>query len=240
VVVGVQRDLDEILIDERLAKKMLAWTHSGFSLDLTVKIPTNFSKTRVGLAEYIPRSTAGRSPARGARPPLSLKKLLVEEHGGSVLYRSEYNPYVKTDRKRFPAIGFLVDLLQHLPDAGAHMIRRYGLYSSCSRGTWSRKPYLVRLAPGGWKEQHGVQSQPQLAEPDHQEPEQSVSAKEARSAWARLIGKVYEADRLRCPRCGSKMKVKAVITDPQQVRRILRHLVKTGAGPPDLDLSSLS
>ena len=48
------------------------------------------------------------------------------------------------------------------------------------------------------------------------------------------------------------MKVMAVITDPQQVRRILRHLVKTGAAPlsrqhcaavreaPDLDLSSLS
>ncbi len=33
--------------------------------------------------------------------------------------------------------------------------RRYGLYSSRSRGTWSRKPYLLRLAPEGWKEQHG-------------------------------------------------------------------------------------
>ena len=48
------------------------------------------------------------------------------------------------------------------------------------------------------------------------------------------------------------MKVIAVITDPQQVRRILRHLVKTGAAPlsrqqgaalreaPNLNLSSLS
>jgi hypothetical protein len=36
------------------------------------------------------------------------------------------------------------------------------------------------------------------------------------------------------------MKVKAVITDAQQVRRILRHLLKTGAAPPDLDRSSLS
>jgi hypothetical protein len=48
------------------------------------------------------------------------------------------------------------------------------------------------------------------------------------------------------------MRIKAVITDPQQVRRILRHLVKTAAAlsadsraqpcerPPDLDLSSLS
>jgi DNA-directed RNA polymerase subunit RPC12/RpoP len=126
------------------------------------------------------------------------------------------------------------------------------LYSSRSRGTWSRKPYLVRLAPEGWKEQHALQSASHLGQPHEQEPHLSVSQKETRSAWARLIAKVYEVDPLRCARCGSKMRVKAVITDPQQVRRILRHLVKTGAAPlsrqqgvalreaPDLDLSSLS
>jgi hypothetical protein len=54
-----------------------------------------------------------------------------------------------------------------------------------------------------------------------------------------LIAKVYEVDPLRCLRCGSKMKVKAVITDPEQVRRILRHLIKTGAAPPDLDPASV-
>jgi DNA-directed RNA polymerase subunit RPC12/RpoP len=166
--------------------------------------------------------------------------MLVEEHGGSVLYRSEYNPYFKTNQKLFPAIEFVVDLLQHLPDAGAHLIRRYGLYSSRSRGTWSRKPYLLRLAPKGWKEQHESQRAAQLGETHEEQPHQSVSAKEARSAWARLIKKVYEVDPLRCPRCGSKLKVVAVITDPQQVRRILRHLINTGAAPPDLDLASVS
>ena len=107
-------------------------------------------------------------------------------------------------------------------------------------GGWSREPYLVRLAPEGWKEQHGSQPGPQLGEPYEQQPHLSVSAKETRSAWARLIAKVYEVDPLRCLRCGSKMKVKAVITDPQQVRRILRHLINTGAAPPDLDLGSAS
>jgi len=56
-----------------------------------------------------------------------------------------------------------------------------------------------------------------------------VSAKESRSAWARLLAKVYEVDPLRCTRCGSSMRVLAVITDPPQVLRILRHLIKTGA-----------
>jgi hypothetical protein len=70
--------------------------------------------------------------------------------------------------------------------------------------------------------------------------DQSVSVKEARSAWARLLAKVYEVDPLRCTHCGSQMRVLAVITDPQQVLRILRHLIKTGAAPPGLDAASLS
>jgi hypothetical protein len=35
------------------------------------------------------------------------------------------------------------------------------------------------------------------------------------------------------------MKLIAVITDPAEVRKILRHLIKTGRPPPGLDPSSL-
>jgi len=41
------------------------------------------------------------------------------------------------------------------------------------------------------------------------------------------------------PRCGSQMKLIAVITDPAEVGKILRHLVKTGRAPPGLDPSLL-
>jgi hypothetical protein len=66
-----------------------------------------------------------------------------------------------------------------------------------------------------------------------------VSARQSRAAWARLIKKVYDADPLCCPRCRSPMKIIAVITDPAQVLKILRHLVKTGKPPPGLDPASL-
>ena len=66
-----------------------------------------------------------------------------------------------------------------------------------------------------------------------------MSLNESRSAWARLLAKVYEVDPLRCTRCGSQMRVLAVITDPQQVLRILRHLIKTGAAPPGLHEAAL-
>ena len=55
-------------------------------------------------------------------------------HEAGVLYRSEYNPYFKTNARLFPTLEFLVQLLQHLPDAPARLVRRYGLYSSRSRG----------------------------------------------------------------------------------------------------------
>jgi len=102
------------LINERLARSMLGWTHRGFSLDMPVKIHAFSSRAREGLAQYI------------ARPPVSLSKMLVEEplagsgpqgrgrHEGSVLYRSECNPYFKTNARLFPAIEFLVQLLQPL------------------------------------------------------------------------------------------------------------------------------
>ncbi|MBE3038044.1 MAG: transposase zinc-binding domain-containing protein, partial [Chloroflexi bacterium] len=67
--------LKRTLLNERLAKNILGWTHSGFSVDLSVKIPASSSKAREALAQYI------------ARPPVSLQKMLVEEHDGSVLYR---------------------------------------------------------------------------------------------------------------------------------------------------------
>jgi hypothetical protein len=103
-----------------------------------------------------------------------------------------------------------------------------------------RKPHLVRLAPQGWIQQHEQRCALHVGEVPENTPDQSVSARQSRVAWARLLAKVYEVDALRCNRCGSPMKVIALITDPQQCRRILLHLIKTGAAPPGLDASVLS
>ena len=54
----------------------------------------------------------------------------------------------------------------------------------------------------------------------------------------RRMARVYEVDALRCNRCGSPMKVLALITDPQQCRSIRVHLIKTGAAPPGLGASA--
>ena len=113
------------------------------------------------------------------------------------------------------------------------------LYSSRTRGKWFEKPYVVRLAPDGWRQKH-------LDSPDSPETQQeynpdcSVCSSESRAAWARLIAKVYEVNPLECVKCGSPMKILAVITDPDEVKKILRHLVKIDRPPPDLDPSTLN
>jgi hydrogenase maturation factor HypF (carbamoyltransferase family) len=61
-----------------------------------------------------------------------------------------------------------------------------------------------------------------------------------RSSWARLLAKVYEIDLLLCPRCGAPMRILAVITEPQQALKIMRHLIKIGKPPPGLDPASLT
>jgi hypothetical protein len=110
--------LERKLLNERLAKNMLEWAHSGFSLDASIHIPAGSAKTREALAQYIVR-----------RPPVS------EGSTDTVVYRAPYNDYFRTDTKVFPAIEFLVEVLQNLPDSHSRLLRTYGLYSSRARGT---------------------------------------------------------------------------------------------------------
>ena len=69
---------------------------------------------------------------------------------------------------------------------------------------------------------------------------QPFRKKRREPAWARLIAKVYEADPFVCAWCGSEMRLIEVITDPAEVRTILRHLLTIGRAPPGLDASALN
>jgi len=95
-------------------------------------------------------------------------------------------------------------------------------------------PYVLCFAPHGWNPKQAAQSKEDIAYDDN-----TVSSKAKRSAWARLIKKVYEVDPLICPKCQSEMRVMSVITDRTEVIRILRHLFKIGRAPPGVELADL-
>jgi hypothetical protein len=70
---------------------------------------------------------------------------------------------------------------------------------------------LVRLAREGWKRDHPPHPSLRIGPPEEPQLGLSVSAKQGRAAWARLIKKVFEADPLSCPRCQKPMEVIAVL-----------------------------
>jgi len=111
-------------------------------------------------------------------------------------------------------------LCRHIPDRydrrkslwDEHLVRYVGWYSNRARGERA-KAQKTQDAPA-----LGVLPIEPVSEPA------SAFAAHARSAWARLIRKVYEADPLECPKCHGPMRIIALIDDPPVVRRILEHL----------------
>jgi len=189
-----------------------------------VRLDGDDHTARQALAQYI------------ARAPLSLQKLTYDRAGGKVLYRTSYNPYLKQNTSLWSAADFIAHLTQFIPPWGVRPIHYYGLYSSRCKARWPCLPHIARVAPRGWKQSHAEQMPPQADASDAM----TVSHAACRSAWARLIAKVYEIDPLLCPRCGSEMRLIAVITNSQEVGKILRHLLKIGRSPPGLDASALN
>ena len=97
-------------------------------------------------------------------------------------------------------------------------------------------PYVTERAPAGWRKTHPESEQKTSSFNTYEE----VKFTQQKQAWAQLTAKVYEVDSLVCPKCGFDMKVVAVIQDPDEIRLILRHLVKIGRSPPGVGLSSVS
>ena len=219
--------VEKNLINEEFARNLLSWKHSGFSIDNSVRMLDR--KSRESIGQYM------------ARPPLSLKKITYEPFKGRVLFHTTYSDYFKENLHMFNALDFLAELTQHIPPKGVQLIRRYGLYSSRIKGSWKDMPHIIDQAPAGWKAEH-TESEGSDAPTDFDpfidtDPADSQIYKHA---WARLLAKVYEVDPFICPKCGSEMKVIAVIQEPDEIKRILRHLVKVGRSPPEIDSALLN
>jgi hypothetical protein len=214
------------LLNEDFARNLLSWRHSGFSIDNSVRILDESSQE--SLAEYI------------ARPPISLKKIRYEPFKGKVLFHTKYSEYFKQNVHLFDALDFLAELTQHIPPKGLQLIRRYGLYASRTKGRWHEMPWVAERAPEGWKIAHQNSSGSDVGYDSLSDGDEEVNVDARKRAWARLLAKVYEVDPMVCPECGADMRVIAVIEDPDELKRILRHLIKIGRSPPGFNPDRLN
>jgi hypothetical protein len=69
-------------------------------------------------------------------------------------------------------------------------------------------------------------------EPDGDARDPGFREQAGRMCWAALLQRIFEVDALRCPRCGSSMRLLAAIEDPEVARRILECLELPARAPP--------
>ena len=155
----------------------------------------------------------------GMTSPVSLKKITYVKDKGKVFYKTKYNEYFKENVKLFNVLDFIADLTIHIPPKGKHLIRYYGLYSSRSKG---------KNKENGINDKFGVKAHEvdDNQSSDEMTNVESVSSKKSKQTWAKLIQRVYEIDPLVCPKCQSEMKVIAVITEYDDIQKIIACLKK--------------
>ena len=113
----------------------------------------------------------------------------------------------------FGPLDFLAELTQHIPNQGEHLALYYGHYSNKARGLRAKR--AADEADANHQPQHDDPDQPIIADP----------VRFDRRHWAMLIQRIYQADPLRCPKCGGTMKIIAFIEADQGdvIRKILEH-----------------
>ncbi len=203
--------LNRELITEDFASNLLSWRNSGFSIDAKLRLYGSDEKSREALSQYI------------ARPPLSLKKMSIEDNGeATVISYTSNNDFFKGKTETFPVTRFLLELTQHIPLRGSQYIRRYGLYASRTKGKWLKMPHVALR--GGRRSTWNLlsQSNPTPKNQPVLSPTRRAAAPGPGCRKVPTVGiaKVYEVDPPPCIRCGSPMRILAVITASEEVRKI--------------------
>ena len=146
------------------------------------------------------------------RPPLPVASVSQDDHG-RVRVATPPDPRTGATELVLDPIEWVHLVCSQIPDARLHLTRAYGAYAN--------KVRRHRLPPG---------TVVFPIQPDVDDDTNLVKARKA--SWARLIRRIYEADPMLCPRCGTTMKVLAVITEAPVIDRILRHLRVAGIPDP--------
>jgi hypothetical protein len=108
----------ENLISEERIELLLSWRHhTGFSVDMSVKIEPEDKESVARVARYI------------MRPPLSLERL--KWTGDAVEYRAKGGS--SNEAEVFDPLDFVARILMHAPEPRLHTVRYNGAYSSRSR-----------------------------------------------------------------------------------------------------------
>ena len=222
------------------AKEMLAYRHSGFSVDTSVCIAAH---DRAGLERLLRYC---------ARPPFAMERL--RKAGSELVYRCAKqhsepggNPHntrgAKVDEITLTPLELIDRIASLVPPPRTHRHRYFGVLAPNSplraaavalgAALQPQHPVQVRAEPASTGVGVGVgEFGVGHAFPAQAVPTQPVPPKRAAHyLWAALIARIYEVFPLLCPVCGGQMRIIAFITHSADIRHILDH-IGVEAEPP--------
>ena len=214
---------------------MLAYQHSGFSVDAGVCIGAHDRAALERLLRYC------------ARPPFAMERLRKE--GAALVYRCAKQHSEPTGDKRGAKVDELhltpLELIDRIaalvPPPRTHRHRYFGVLAPNSPLRAAVTAFVTPAQPAT------VQAKPVIttegatgvalpAQPEPVPPKRSPT----HYLWAVLIARIYEVFPLMCPMCGGQMPLIAFITEGAQIKRILEHIgvdsepphISPARGPP--------
>jgi hypothetical protein len=194
-------------LSEEFRDSLLSWPRSGFSAHAEQIVQPDDTDPLERLARYL------------ARAPMPIDAVEATDEG-EVRIATPPDPRTGKQELRLDPLDWIHALCQQIPDPRQHTIRYYGIYANRSRSIWRRRTRFP-----GWSVTDGESGAGPSAP-------LSVAAPARRASWARLLRRILEVDPLLCPACGIEMKVISVITEPQVVDKILRHIARGGGRDP--------
>ena len=228
------------LLESCDAKHMLAYQHSGFSVDAGVCIEAHDRAALERLLRYC------------ARPPFACGRLRKE--GSALVYRCAKQHSepgsdkrgAKVDELHLTPLELIDRIAALVPPPRTHRHRYFGVLAPNSPHRAAvtalaapAKQVVVQTepattgegAPGVTPLGHAIPPTPEPAPPKRSQ---------AHYLWAVLIARIFEVFPLLCPLCGGQMRMIAFITEGTQIRRILDHIgvdsepphISRARGPP--------
>jgi hypothetical protein len=219
------------------AKDMLAYQHSGFSVDAGVCIESHDRAALERLLIYC------------ARPPFAMERLRKE--GAALVYRCAKQRSEPTSDKRGAKVDELhltpLELIDRIaalvPPPRTHRHRYFGVLAPNS----PLRAAVVAMAVAAPTQatpvlpaQTGTGTSVGVPGVVPQGNSMLPKRSPAHYLWAVLIARIYEVFPLLCPMCGGQMRLIAFITEGTQIRKILNHIgvdsepphISPARGPP--------
>ena len=226
------------LLENCDAKDMLAYQHSGFSVDAGVCIEAHDRAALERLLRYC------------ARPPFSMDRL--REEGSVLVYRCAKQRSEPTSDKRGAKADELtltpLELIDRIaalvPPPRTHRHRYFGVLAPNSplRAAVTVLAQPTALQPESIETAQLAGGVPGVALPGNAAPPAPAHQPKrvAHYLWAVLIARIYEVFPLVCPLCGGQMRIIAFITHSADIRQILHHIgvecepphITPARGPP--------